>query len=185
MFISRRLGWPVLAIAFFQGLAVVAVSPQMSVASDHGLSAPSSVVGLADRDQAQALFYQGVQKALQEDYGEAVQYYNQALSLNPNNPDVYYNRGVAHFSLGGLQTALQDFDQTIQLQPNRAAAYGNRGAVRSALGDRQGAISDCQQAIKLFKAQGDPAAAQQMQAWLQEQVSSSVDLGSNSAATPE
>ncbi|NJK40629.1 MAG: tetratricopeptide repeat protein [Acaryochloridaceae cyanobacterium SU_2_1] len=169
MVASPLLGWPIFAIAFLQALALTVATPGVAVPSHSSSSVGSSVLGLADRDQSQAFFYQGIQKALQEDYDYAIQLYDQALYLTPDNSDIYYNRAVAYFSLGRFEEALQDFNQTIQLQPIRAAAYGNRAVVRLALGDRNGATSDYRQAMELFKAQGDLAAAQQMQTWIEQQ----------------
>ncbi|WP_299414741.1 tetratricopeptide repeat protein [Acaryochloris sp. IP29b_bin.148] len=127
-------------------------------------------VALSREDRSQILFSTGIQKALKGDYKHAIQDYDQALQLAPSNSEVYYNRGVAYFSINRPQSAFQDFSQAITLQPTMAEAYGNRGLIRQNLGDRKGAIADYQQAKRLFQQKGDFAAAQQMQNWINQQV---------------
>jgi tetratricopeptide (TPR) repeat protein len=91
------------------------------------------------------------------DYQGAIDDYNQALKLDPNNAKAYYNRGIARSDLGDNQGAIDDYTQAIKLDPNNAYAYNtnnayaynNRGFARYNLGDKQGAIDDYTQAIKL------------------------------------
>ena len=124
------------------------------------------------RVQPHSYLQQGIEKAIVGDYQGAIHNYGLALEQTPNNADIYYNRGVAYYSVGHTTEAMQDFNQAIQLNPSLAEAYGNRGAVRSVLGDRQGALQDYKQAAQLFFQQGDEAAAQQMQEFIQQEFTS-------------
>jgi tetratricopeptide (TPR) repeat protein len=124
------------------------------------------------RVQPYSHFQQGIEKAIEGDFQGAIHNYGLALQESPNNADIYYNRGVAHYSAGHTTEAIHDFNQAIQLNPSLAEAYGNRGAVRSVLGDRQGALQDYKQAAQLFSQQGDESAAQQMQQFIQAEFTS-------------
>lgn len=142
---------------------------QRSYATPQPHPSPLENIALSREDRSQILFSTGVQKALNGDYVHAIQDYDQALQLAPSNSEVYYNRGVAYFSINRPQNALRDFSQAIALQPNMAEAYGNRGLIRQTMGDRQGAIADYQQARQLFQQKGNRPAAEQMEHWIDQQ----------------
>lgn len=62
-------------------------------------------------------------------YQRAIEDYNKAIRLKPNNADAYYNRGLAYKELGQYPRAIRDFDQAIRLKPDYADAYYNRGVL--------------------------------------------------------
>ncbi len=83
---------------------------------------------------------------------EAIDQYNQSLSIKPMMPDhffVYNNRGLAYSRLGLHQKALEDLGRAIELKPDYADAYGNRGVVYSNLENHQLAFEDFNKAIAL------------------------------------
>ena len=53
-------------------------------------------------------------------YNEAIQYFDKAISLNPNDALAYYNRGVVKGYLGQYSEEIQDYDKAISLEPNNA-----------------------------------------------------------------
>jgi len=169
MLALRRNRWPLFAVFISSSLILGVYQTVLANSTSHQSQAPIANVAVSRREQSQTLFTAGIQKALQGDYKNAIQDYDQALKLAPSNSEVYYNRGVAYFSIGLPQNAIQDFDQAITLQPSMAEAYGNRGMIRSHLGDRPGALADYQKAMDLFQQQGDASAAQQMQDWIKQQ----------------
>ncbi|MCX5980421.1 MAG: tetratricopeptide repeat protein [Nostocales cyanobacterium LacPavin_0920_SED1_MAG_38_18] len=79
----------------------------------------------------------------------AINYYNQALKINPNYALAYNNRGSARYDLGDKQGAIDDYNQALNIDPNYALAYYGRGIVRYNLGDKQGAIDDYNQALNI------------------------------------
>ena len=111
----------------------------------------------------------GIQKALQGDYSSAILDYDQALILSPQNPEIYYNRAVAHYSVGQPAKALQDFELALQIQPAMAEAYANRSVVRMEMGDKVGAVSDGNKAANLFEGQGEYGLASDIRNWLRQQ----------------
>ncbi|WP_299485965.1 tetratricopeptide repeat protein [Acaryochloris sp. IP29b_bin.137] len=166
MLVSPHRYWLLFTLLAAGGLAIGI--GQDGSATPHGQPHPSPLenIALSREDRSQILFSAGIQKALRGDYAHAIEDYDQALKLAPSNSEVYYNRGVAYFSINRPQNALQDFSQAIALQPKMAEAYGNRGLIRQTLGDRQGALADYQQARLLFQQKGDFPAAQQMEHWI-------------------
>ena len=55
--------------------------------------------------------------------------YTKAIELNPNNAEVYYNRGGVYRGKGDYDCALADYTKAIELNPNDAEIYNNRGIV--------------------------------------------------------
>jgi tetratricopeptide (TPR) repeat protein len=79
----------------------------------------------------------------------ALNEFTKALSLNPNNANAYYTRGLSYYTLGDKQKALEDYNQALSLDPNYDTVYYNRGLVRAELGDKEGAIKDYSQKLRL------------------------------------
>ncbi|MFN6157639.1 MAG: tetratricopeptide repeat protein [Dolichospermum sp.] len=98
-----------------------------------------------------AAFYsnRGVVRNELGDKPGAIDDYNQAIKINPNDADAYYNRGNARKELGDKPGAIDDFNLAIKINPNLAQAYYNRGNARKELGDKPGAIDDYNLAIKI------------------------------------
>ena len=104
---------------------------------------------LATAPKADDFFIQAVDKKNKGDNQGAIIAYNEAIRLNPNDADAYYNRGKVRSDLGDKPGAIDDYNLAIKFNPNDAYAYNNRGNVRDDLGDKQGAIDDFNQAIKI------------------------------------
>lgn len=167
MLISPHRSWLLFTLLVASTLAVG--GSQAGYAKPHTHPSPWGNIALSREDRSQVLFSAGIQKALRGDYVHAIEDYDQALKLAPSNSEVYYNRGVAYFSINRPQSAIKDFSQAIALQPTMAEAYGNRGLIRQTMGDRKGALSDYQQARRLFQQKGDISAAEQMEHWINQQ----------------
>ncbi|NMF65839.1 serine protease [Brasilonema octagenarum] len=99
--------------------------------------------------RTEALISSGGAKKNRKDYQGAIADYNQALLINPNNPDAYYGRGLAYYYLKKYQAALEDVNKLLQLSPKNAFAYVVRGCIRTLLGDKQAALTDFNQALQL------------------------------------
>ena len=93
-------------------------------------------------EQGNALFEAGL-------YDQAIEEYDEAIRLNPEFADAYYNRGAAYGRLGQFQLAIEDCDEAIRLDPENAFAYLLRGAVYSDMGRPIEARADLETAITL------------------------------------
>jgi Flp pilus assembly protein TadD len=60
---------------------------------------------------------------------QALQDMSHAISINPNDTNAYYLRGIAHYNGGDLERAVDDFSQAILLNPTIADAYEYRAKV--------------------------------------------------------
>ncbi|MDR1467911.1 MAG: tetratricopeptide repeat protein, partial [Spirochaetaceae bacterium] len=61
---------------------------------------------------------------------KAIADYNQALRINPNYAEVYYNRGYAYAMKKDYARARADWEKALQLDPNDADARGNLEVLR-------------------------------------------------------
>ena len=98
---------------------------------------------------AQEWFELGYKHGDARKYDEAIHAYSEALRLEPDDADAYYNRGNARWAKGDLDGAMRDYDEALRLEPDDASAYHNRGVARSAKGDLDGAIKDYQKYLDL------------------------------------
>ena len=73
---------------------------------------------------------------------EAIQDYDEAIRLNPNYADAYYNRGLAYGAKGDQDRAIQDLNEAIRLNPKDAGAYSGRGLTRFSIAQFQAAQED-------------------------------------------
>jgi len=80
---------------------------------------------------------------------------NQVIKLNPNDPQLYYKRGVLRYELENILEAIEDFNQAIKFNPNYAEAYIYRAATYFNLGDKERAKQDLQKAAKFYQEQGN------------------------------
>ncbi|MGK7934951.1 MAG: tetratricopeptide repeat protein [Xenococcaceae cyanobacterium] len=94
-------------------------------------------------------FVRGADKHDRNDYRGAIEDYTQALEIDRNHGDAYYDRGHARFELGDHKGAIEDFTQAIAIEGNDGHAYYDRGKARFKLGDYKGAIEDFTQAIAI------------------------------------
>jgi len=84
-----------------------------------------------------------------KNYQVAISRYNEAIKLNPNFFEAYYNRGVVYGISQNYIQAISDYTQAIKINPSFEVAYNNRGAAYKDLKNYSQAISDYTQAIKL------------------------------------
>ena len=135
------------------------------------------------REPIRAAVYasQGISKIRTNRYEEAIANFDKAIELNLEKADAYYNRGLAKFRLGDLEstqgnteearrlyeTGIEDSTQAIKLIPEDVFAYHNRagGNFRLAQSETdtakaqryyQDAIDDWTQVIKLNSELADP-----------------------------
>jgi len=78
-----------------------------------------------------------------------IEYFTEAIHLDPNYVTAYYNRGSAFNDLEQYNEAIRDLNKAIELNPGYGKAYNNRGYAHNNLGKYDKAIDDFNQAIKL------------------------------------
>ena len=56
------------------------------------------------------------------EYRQAVEVLTQAIELEPDDADIYINRGAAYAALAEYELAIADYDQAIELEPDNVTA---------------------------------------------------------------
>ena len=83
------------------------------------------------------------------DLDDRIKFNSEAIRLNPNFAEAFYNRGNARRDAADLNGAVDDYTHAIRLFPGFALAFTNRALARTALGDLDAAIEDSTQALRL------------------------------------
>ncbi|MEO1611977.1 MAG: tetratricopeptide repeat protein, partial [Pseudomonadota bacterium] len=78
-----------------------------------------------------------------------------AVRIDAEDPDAYFNRGLAHLALGRSAAAERDFTAVLSEYPTDAGAFFQRARARTGADD-QGALSDYAQAATLAPEWSDP-----------------------------
>jgi len=63
------------------------------------------------------LIKKGAQLIIEGNFDEALSYFDQAIVMQPNNPDLLNKKGVALRALGRYNEALECFNKSLQLDP--------------------------------------------------------------------
>lgn len=92
---------------------------------------------------------QGAAKISEGDYKVAIQYFDQAIGLNPNLAEAYLGKGIALSELDKNQKAIEDYDRAVKFNPNLPQTYYYRGWSRYQLGNEAQALADYDEAIRL------------------------------------
>ncbi|QMS86526.1 tetratricopeptide repeat protein (plasmid) [Nostoc edaphicum CCNP1411] len=113
----------------------------------------NQVIALKPND-FRAYYNRGIVRGMLGNHQQAISDYNLALTNIPQSSslleaDVYNDRGLAHFELSDLKTAMIDFSEAIQLNPNDYRAYYNRGCACGRSGDNSCAVRDFTESLKL------------------------------------
>ena len=87
-------------------------------------------------------FFKGNVYYFLNQYDKAIQLYDHSLSLNQNNADAYYMRGLAGEGKKLYNQALEDYTVAISYNNTDGLYYFRRGHVKYALGKRAEACED-------------------------------------------
>jgi lipoprotein NlpI len=101
------------------------------------------------KHQAESIVKQGIQNAQKGDLDKAIDDFDQAIELDPQNADAYYNRGRIKNQLKEWDEAVADFTRSIKLNPQNADAYLNRGFAEISRGNLDESMTNFTQTIAL------------------------------------
>ena len=80
---------------------------------------------------------------------EAIEHYQQAIQLDPEDARYHNNLGFALARAGRLPQAIREYQEAIRLAPEHIEAYNNLGLALAGVGRLPEAIENYQQAIRL------------------------------------
>lgn len=82
-------------------------------------------------------------------FNTAIEYFNKAIEINPNDKYAYFNRANAYLRLKEHQNAINDYNNVIELDPTYSEAFFNRGLIYYDLKLYNKAINDYSIVLKL------------------------------------
>lgn len=90
---------------------------------------PSAPVSKKARQQAEfaAATELGIAASEAGRLSESLQHFDQALEINSDNADAWYNRGIVLAKLGRYEEAVASYDRAVELNPDKDEAWNNRG----------------------------------------------------------
>ena len=155
----RTLGGMFLLFPLLGGVAWSQTSGNLStcineVDGDPNVAIPACTTALqsdvlSETNRRSALNNRGIAYRNKGDYEHAIEDFNQAMQLNPNDDKVLNNLGAAYMNQGDYDRAIQNYDKAIRLNPEYFIALKNRGAAYVNKGDYQRAMLDYDRALKL------------------------------------
>lgn len=93
----------------------------------------------------------GIIEMYESRFDAAIIHFKQAIELDPESYEAYFQYGNCLYTTGKHQEAMQAYDQTVSLNPSFADAYYNRGLLKEMFGDKEGACIDYKKAEELGK----------------------------------
>jgi tetratricopeptide (TPR) repeat protein len=105
--------------------------------------------GVSTAQGVQGYIDQGITNSQAGHYDQALQAFDQALKLKPNDPALITYKGIVYYAKGNNAKALQLFDEAIKLNPNFARAYYQRGMVYQSQEKYKQAVPDLEKAKRL------------------------------------
>ncbi|XP_074470327.1 sperm-associated antigen 1A [Sebastes fasciatus] len=82
-------------------------------------------------------------------FQEALEKYNECLTLKPDECSLYTNRSICHLKLNRFAEAKQDCDSALQMEPANKKAFYRRALAHKGLKDYLLASSDLQEVLQL------------------------------------
>ncbi|PKS08318.1 hypothetical protein jhhlp_005262 [Lomentospora prolificans] len=98
---------------------------------------------------ADELKTKGNQAIASKNFDEAIDFFTQAIAIQPENHILYSNRSAAHASKKDWINALADAEKTTQLKPDWGKGWGRKGAALHGNGDLLGAAEAYEEGLKI------------------------------------
>lgn len=76
------------------------------------------------------LNYLGLIETKLKNFTQAEHYFDSAISIHPNDPDYFLNRGIAKLQAGDSAKAITDFEHTLLLNPESSLARHNLAVLK-------------------------------------------------------
>jgi tetratricopeptide (TPR) repeat protein len=129
----RRSVWGLVGgLLFVQAIQAQQPTPARDVNSD-----PATYVNL------------GIASGERRNLPEALDYFNKAISLDPNYVAAYENRGKLYVFAHRYDEAQADYTKALELNPKDTGAYYSRGVIEGVKNDLDGAINDFNHVLTL------------------------------------
>ena len=100
-------------------------------------------------DTDQELNQKGIELGRSGKYEEAIETFNMALTINPENAEVWYNIGKTYSDLGDNEEALRSYNQALAINPDISEAWYNMGLILYEQGKYEDSLEAFDKAIEI------------------------------------
>ncbi|KAI4461377.1 hsc70-interacting protein [Holotrichia oblita] len=109
-----------------------------------------------EQDQADEKRMEAMKQFSEGNFDKAVEFYGEAIKLNPGSALLYSKRGQAYLKLNKPNACIKDCSRALELNCDSAPAYKFRGRAYRLLGEWEKSAHDLRQAVKIdFDEQSD------------------------------
>ncbi|VVB71893.1 Photosystem I assembly protein Ycf3 [uncultured archaeon] len=91
-------------------------------------------------NKEKVLLHKGMDKVKRMEFLDALEIFERVLTMNPQIPDAWNNKGVALFRLGRPEEALECYARAQEIEPENLDALRNRAFVLRSLGRMEEAL---------------------------------------------
>jgi tetratricopeptide (TPR) repeat protein len=105
--------------------------------------------GWSAAQNVQSAIDQGIQHSQAGRYDQALQAFDQALKLKPNDPALITYKATVYYAKGNIAQAMQMCEQALKLNPNFGRAYYQRGMIYDKQEKYDQALADLKKAKSL------------------------------------
>jgi tetratricopeptide (TPR) repeat protein len=124
-----------LVIAIFSGLVFLSIIITILFSDDSASTADT-------RQKAKDMYDQ-------QQYDSASYYYQKAIENDPENADLYLERGNSFLNADKTDSALMDYDKALLLRPSYKEAYYNKGLIYYARKQYRNSINETKHAVDI------------------------------------
>jgi len=136
-------------ISMLSTLAVVLIVIQITSNDDESANDATKNTVNGDSTDVPTLVQESVDLINNQKYSEAINVLNEAAKIDPANPLIFYNIGVAQHFSNDLGAAEDSYSKALSLDNRLSFVYYNRGLVRRDRGNLRDAVADLQIATAL------------------------------------
>jgi len=112
-------------------------------------SQTATKVGVPVKKDAHFWFNKGALLSTYGNHKAAVQYFQKAISRDPNFSKAYFSQGVSYGQLGQYPKAIAQINMALKQEPQNGLYYYGRGRVYLLWGDKAKAMDDFKKAAEL------------------------------------
>ena len=99
------------------------------------------------QELSKSYFETGLESAKAGLIETAIDYFEWAAKIKPDNHEIYYNLGVSYMTLGKMNEAIDSFTKSINLDGNNSDAYANRAICYSYVNNKSKSNQDISIAV--------------------------------------
>jgi len=133
------------AAALVFGFSGVVIAQEKAAAKTRTARKPAKPV----KQDADFWFKKGALLSTYGNHRAAVQYFQKAISLDPNFSKAYFSQGVSYGQLGQYPKAVAQINMALKQEPQNGIYYYGRGRVYLLWGDKAKAMDDFKKAAEL------------------------------------